>query len=113
MANLISLVGFKEASVGGKDDWAFDNADDHIFVRDMVQVKNTVNLVQYPLYPLNWDRWDTFAMTHQSAHDEINELLGLPGTDLTGVDFNDPKKAEEWHLSHYREHEAWHAALGI
>ena len=113
MSNLVSLIGFPENTPGGKDEWSFNNADDHTLVRDTIQRKDAVNLVQYPLYPLNWERWDTFAKTHQSAHNEINDLLGLPGTDLTGVDFNNPKRAEEWHLSHFREHEAWHENLGI
>ncbi len=113
MSSLVNLMGFAKDTKGGREEWAFSNADDHTFIRDEMQRQSLGNLIQYPLYPLNWKLLDKYEFAHQTAHDEINNALGLPGTDLTGVDFEDAKKAQEWHLAHYREHDAWHAALGV
>ncbi len=113
MAELDTLMNFNPKDQGSAEGWAFNNADDHVFVHDEIQSNGLGNLFMYELFPLNWTKWDSWAMRHQSAHDEANAVLGLAGTDLTGVDFTDPKKAAEWNLAHYREHQAWHAKLGI
>lgn len=110
---LVSLMNFDVKDKRIADSWVFSNHNDHQNVHDAIQAKSLGNLVVYELNPVDWDNWDSFALRHQSAHNEANEALGLAGTDLTGVDFNDPAQTAQWAFAHYREHQAWHATLGI
>jgi hypothetical protein len=113
MSDLTALLNLDVKDKGPADRWGFNNFDDHQLVRDAIQKQTLENLVVYELYPVNWQNWESYALRHQSAHDEANGALGLAGTDLTSVDFNDEKKAADWIFAHYREHVAWHETLGI
>ena len=113
MSLLVSMMDFDTKDRESVDKWAFSNGDDHANIHQSIQSQSLGNLFVYQLYPINLTRWDSFAQQHQNAHNEVNEALALAGTDLTGVDFNDPAKAAEWSMAHYTEHRAWHAKLGI
>lgn len=110
---LVSLLNLDAKNKGQADGWAFSNRNDHQDVHAAIQAQLLGNLVVYELYPVNWENVDTFSALHQNAHNEANEALGLAGTDLTGVDFNDSASVAQMAFAHYREHQAWHAKLGI
>lgn len=113
MSNLVSLLGFNPKEAGAAEEWAFNNADDHVAIRDAAQRKGFGNLTAWPLWPVGWKEQQSFELQHQSAHNEMNAALGLAGVDLTGVDLTDPGKSASWHQQHFSEHQAARAKLGI
>lgn len=113
MSNLAGLIGFDFKDPRAREEWVLDHFSSHEGIRDAVQRAGYGNLIAWELYPVNWHDWDSYALRHQSAHNEFNEALGLPGTDLMSVDFNDQKSSDEWNLDHYREHLAAATMLGI
>jgi hypothetical protein len=113
MSNLVSLLGFDGKSHGAAEDWAFNNGDDHIAIRDAAQRLGFGNLTVWQLWPVDWKDQASYELRHQSAHNEMNAALGLAGSDLTGVDLTDPAKSASWHQQHFSEHQAARAKLGI
>ncbi len=113
MAELSSLMGFDVNNQRSVEDWALQHSDDHWLIRQRIQDQSLGNLPAWQLWPVNFRDWDAYALRHQAAHNEMNDALGLSGSDLTGVDFKDEKAVKEWNLTHFSEHEAAHSSLGI
>lgn len=113
MPLLDSLLGFNIKDPASTETWALNHAADHQEIQQAIQAAGGPNLPIWELYPVNFRDWKAFALRHQSAHNEMNGTLGLDGTDLMDVDFNDPKQAQEWHWQHSKEHFDARAQLGI
>lgn len=112
MSEIIGLIGFDATDIGSADRWSFSNANAHSAVHAAVQAQGYGNPVVSEIYPVRWDNLGGWELRHQQMHDQINEALGVAGTDLTGVDFSDKAKADQWHKQHFDEHAAWQAILG-
>jgi len=112
-SGLVWLLGFDYRDPRSTEMWALQHAADHDQIREGIQKQTLGNPTDWVLYPVNWRDWDAYALRHQSEHNEMNDSLGLSGTDLTAVDFRNLRESEEWHFQHYREHQAARAKLGI
>ncbi len=113
MAQLNSLMSFDHKDPRSFEDWAIQHSSDHLDVKQKIQALGGANLPVWPLYPINWRDWDAWALRHQSAHNEANAALGIAGSDLTSVDFDNPQEAALWNQNHYTDHLSWHETLGI
>jgi hypothetical protein len=91
----------------------FWNAQDHIEISQAVQAQKTVNLFQRVLHPVDMQAIDLWLELHQQSHNDINQVLGLSGNDLSDLDFSDPRKVREWMNLHAQEHLAMRQALKI
>jgi hypothetical protein len=61
-------------------------------------------LTTYVLDPIaGFDR-DNWLRRHQTAHNDMNEVLGIAGNDLSDVDFKNPKELQAWINLHAQEH---------
>lgn len=96
-----------------REEWSFHHGDHHVAVHGAIQAQGGGNAIVWQLYPINWKDWDAYALRHQSAHDSVNQVLGINGSDLTGVDFNNQLEAENWHFRHFAEHLSWNTRLDI
>lgn len=106
-------MGFDFKDTRSRETWELNHAADHVEIRQAILAQKSKNLADWVLYPVNWTDLHSFAVKHQMAHNDFNNLLGLSANDLTGVDFNDPKAAAEWNLTHFTEHQAVRTALKI
>lgn len=110
---LSSLMNLNPTDPQAAERWALKHLADHDQIHAAIQTKFSVNLENRVLYPVNWDDWQAFALRHQNAHNDLNAQLKLSGSDLMGMDLKDPKARAEWNFTHFREHLAFHTALGI
>jgi hypothetical protein len=108
-----ALLGFDYKDQRSRETWALNHAADHQEIQQAIQRQGGPNLQIWELYPVNFRDWDAFALRHQSAHNSMNAVFGMEGSDLMGVDFNDPKSSEEWHALHFKEHDAARTKLRI
>lgn len=93
--------------------WVWDNAQDHIEIVTGIHQLTGTALNQYIIDPFPEREPGVWLATHQSAHDDMNQFLGLPGNNLQTVDFKNRQQLEAWLWLHWQEHAAVRNAIGI
>lgn len=100
LANLYNIPGTDEE----RSQWAFSHMAHH---RDInAQIYNLLKLAlpEYILDPVNPDDDGTWEYQHQLMHDNQNQLLGIDGQDLTGLNWKDKNLLAGWILLNASEH---------
>lgn len=97
------------------DTWSFAHRTHHDLIRQAIfrQTNGADNLFQYQLDPLPADEIHDWLSRNQQSHDDMNQVLGLQGVDLEGVDFKDKKQLFAWIQIHWLEHQNASLALDI
>lgn len=72
-----------------------------------------INLPDYVIDPIPHDNVKGWIENNQNLHNDMNGQLGLQGSDLQDVDFNDQKQLQSWFYLHFIEHQSAEQALGI
>lgn len=79
----------------------------------IAKVGATVNLEQYELYPVDFNKSQDWLTNVEQSMDDINSVLGLQSVDLEDVDLKDQKQLESWVNLLYQELYTASSALGI
>jgi hypothetical protein len=101
------------ASDASLEQFFFWNAQDHIEISQAIQAQKSVNLFQRVLDPVDKDAIDAWMELHQQSHNDINQVLGLSGNDLSDLDFSNHARVREWMNLHAQEHQAMRQTLKI
>jgi len=101
------------ASDASLEQFFFWNAQDHIEINQAIQAQKTVNLFERVLHPVDPQAFDIWLELHQQSHNDINQVLGLNGNDLSELDFSDKSKVSEWMNLHAQEHLSMRQVLKI
>ena len=110
---LYGLLGFDVKSPESREQWVLWHSQDHQEIHQAIQNVLGTNLVIYQLYPMDLKNLEQWAAWHQQTHDDENSATGLAGNDLSEMNFKDPKKANEWHFNHFKEHLALRSKFSI
>ena len=113
VSDIVGLIGFDAEDPGASDRWGFANANEHTKIHGAIQAAGKGNLVVTEIYPIRWENPGQFLLKHQSMHNEVNQTLGVAGTDLTGIDFKNKAQLDQWNQAHFDEHKTWATLLGI
>lgn len=84
--------------------WAFAHMAHHRDINRVIYQLLKVSLVEYPLDPINVDNSGDWEYLHQVMHDSQNQILGIQGNDLTGVDWKDQNLLAGWTWLNASEH---------
>lgn len=87
--------------------FAFHNNDAHVLAVRAIKINAGVGLPEYPLDPIPASDFASWLYTHQSAHNAVNEVLGISGNDLTDLDPTKPEEMTYWIQLHASEHVKW------
>ena len=98
------------------DKFSFENQDSHR--RIAAAVFTQMNGIVLPIFVvdpipavpgglLDW------GLNHQAMHNAQNQILGIPGEDLTGLDFSDEAQLSSWIQQHFIEHYLAETKLGV
>jgi hypothetical protein len=101
------------ASDASLEQFFFWNAQDHIEISQAIQAQKSVNLFHRVLDPVDKDAIDGWMELHQQSHNDINQVLGLSGNDLSDLDFSNHARVREWMNLHAQEHQAMRQTLKI
>ena len=94
--------------------WSFNHAANHYdWVFSAQTHKSAKGLQQFLLDPIDPDDVGYWLYQHQSAHNQINAVLGTSGFDLLSLDWHDPDQFQEWLNLNAAEHVRISAALGV
>ena len=95
-------------------EWSGVNQLDHFEIARQIFAKfQQQQIIVTPIdpMPLRSDLLPAWALAHQAIHTQQNAILGITGSDLTGVDLRRPQEVAIWVFLHAQEHAAAAAAL--
>lgn len=84
--------------------WSFAHAAHH---RDIVRVifeLTGTRLDEFVLDPFDPADEEGWLLSHQIAHQQMDDILGIPGAVLSNVEWNDPEQLASWLSRHGNEH---------
>lgn len=84
--------------------WSFSHMAHHRDIALRIYTLIKVALPEYILDPINPDDTGEWEYQHQLMHDNQNQLLGIQGQDLTGVDWKDQRILASWIFLNSSEH---------
>lgn len=91
--------------VGGWLEWGSIHQFDHFATSAGIFARLGQIVAVFPLDPVPLNQGIVaWSRAHQAVHSEENALLGITGSDLTGVDFRQPERLRIWIELHAREH---------
>lgn len=100
----------------GWESFLFQHAADHQEILQAVQSQKQTQLVVRVLYPLDLNdkkAVEDWLEEHQQSHTDFDSILGIPGNDLTGVDFKNKNQLRAWIWLNASEHQNARQLLGI
>lgn len=93
--------------------FSFNHFTDHQDLIQAIRAQKGISLSLSPIEPMPFFDLGSWLIRHAQMHIDFNGTLGLPGTDLSGFDINDPATLQGWIWDNFAEHQNAHAALKI
>jgi hypothetical protein len=87
-----------------RSQWAFSHMAHHRDINAKIYLLVKIALPEYILDPVNMDDVGTWEYQHQLMHDNQNQILGIEGQDLTGLDWKDQRLLAAWIQLNSLEH---------
>ena len=100
LANLYNVPGNDEE----RAQWSFSHMAHHRDINAKIYLLLKVALPEYILDPINPNDVGQWEDQHQLMHDAQNQIMGIQGQDLTGIDWNDPNVTAAWIFLNGNEH---------
>lgn len=97
----------------GMEEWFQAHAQHHAAIISAFKSTSGVQLDSLGLYPVNPKDLSDWLQRHQQMHNEMGQLAGVQGTDLTGLDLNDKAKSDSWFFQHFLQHQGVSQACGV
>ncbi len=94
-------------------EWAHSHAAHHADILRRIQELYGQNLSQFVLDPMDPDDVVSWSANHRIMHDEMDQVLGIQGSDLTGLNWRDRPATSTWLLRNFVEHEIAGRILGV
>lgn len=97
----------------GLNVWSLHHARDHDDIIQAIQDQYSIILPVYPIDPMVFTNDSMFFLRNQQLHNDLLSVLGIAGTDISSIDFNDDSQVQAWLFIHWSEHRDARTALGI
>jgi hypothetical protein len=109
LANLYNVPSTDEQ----RAQWSFSHMAHHRDINARIYLLVKIALPEYILDPVNPDDVGNWEYQHQLMHDNQNQILGIAGQDLTGIDWKDQNLLTAWIQLNSNEHYQASAILEI
>lgn len=90
----------------GLEEFFWANFQHHQAIISALKATRGIALEQFQIYPVNPERIDGWLEQHQKQHNAMNAALGIPGADLSSVDFKNKRELDSWLFAHELQHQA-------
>jgi hypothetical protein len=97
----------------GWAEWVFANLQHHQAIIDAARQTGKANLILYQIYPFNSQDPEGWLLQHQSQHDDMNQVYGVNGSDLSTLDFQNKRDVDAWLQLHFYEHQDVASRTGL
>lgn len=109
LANLSNVPSTDEE----RAQWSFVHMAHHRDINRKIYELVKIALPEYIIDPIDPNSTGQWEYLHQTMHDNQNQLLGIVGQDLTGVNWKDLRVLSGWIFLNNNEHYQAAAILGI
>lgn len=93
--------------------WSFNHKIQHDNINRAILAKKNKQLTNYVLDPISQLSSETFLQNNSRMHLDICSALGVLGSDLTELNWQNEKEVEGWMYLHWQEHNNFNISLGI
>ena len=93
--------------------WSFAHMAHHRDINEKIYVLLKIALPEYILDPIDPNDTGQWEYLHQTMHDNQNQILGIQGQDLTGIDWKDQNLLSSWIWLNGSEHYQASAILEV
>lgn len=93
--------------------WSFHHRASHDAIRAAILAQKNTDLPDYLLDPIPLNEPKSFLQNNQSAHTDMNDVFGRPGSDLEDVELSDDHQLRAWIYLHWQEHNVMENTLRI
>jgi hypothetical protein len=100
--SLVSLLNVPK----NKDEWeswSWANKTILLKIRAAIQTKYNVNLTEYQIYPIDFNKFQDFLWNNSQYHNDFNSTLNLQSSDLTSVDIKNESQLQNWIYLNFHE----------
>ena len=94
-------------------EWSFANMAHHRDIFAAIYRDSGDQLTEYAIDPIDHGNLNLWLYQHQAMHDQQNQVTGIAGYNLTGVDWNDREDLRAWISQHADEHFRIATLLGV
>jgi hypothetical protein len=84
--------------------WSFAHMAHHRDIAEKIYVLLKIALPEYIIDPIDPNDTGQWEYQHQLMHDNQNQLLGIDGQDLTGIDWKNQNELAAWIFLNGSEH---------
>jgi hypothetical protein len=98
------------------DEWAifsFHHRASHQAIRQAIAKQHNTILPDYPLDPIPFFAFQDWLKSNQSAHQDMDSVLGSQSSDIEDLNPLDERELQAWVFLHYVEHQTAEKILGI
>jgi len=100
IASLFNIPGTPEEA----NSWAFAHASHHRDIIKAIFEQYRTSLPEYVLEPLPLRDMSTWVYQHQQMHNDMNQITGISGYNLSNVDWQNIESRSGWIFSNAAEH---------
>jgi len=94
----------------GMDEWLHAHVRHHEALIQAINEKFGTSLtISQPIWPVDVKDKNQMAIwgrAHLTLHNEMNDILNIPGQDISAPDFSDKRKADGFFFTHQMLHQA-------
>lgn len=84
--------------------WSFAHMAHHRDINQKIYLLLKLALPEYILDPIDLNDTGTWEYQHQLMHDNFNQILGIEGQDLTGIEWKNQNLLAGWIQLDFNEH---------
>ena len=93
--------------------WSFAHKQSHLAIAQAVAASGGPALSEYQLDPIPPSDLVNWLSRNQSAHNDMNGVIGAQSSDLFDVDLTNERQLQSWVYLHFLEHQTAEQKLGI
>lgn len=109
----LASVLYPPPTKDGWNEWTWANYQHHQAIETGLRQVKGLSPTIYRLWPVREQEFEDWLEQHQQAHTLFTQALGINGSDLSQLDFNDKPKRDAWMYSHFVDHQAAAQLLGL
>lgn len=85
------------------ESWSWANKTILLKIRAAIQTKYNVNLTEYQIYPIDFNKFQDFLWNNSQYHNDFNSTLNLQSSDLTSVNIKNESQLQNWIYLNFHE----------
>jgi len=101
---MLSLLLSRPRTVEEWNRWSLHHKNSHDQIRAAIKSAGGRDLQPYFIDPISLTETKSWLEANQQLHVDMNGQLGIPGSDLQDLDFNDDHQTAAWIYLHWQEH---------